>query len=109
MRGPSEKMWPEINLAPQVLINEDGGGTCNGGNAPGVMRYIEKNGIPDETCQAYQAKNDPHGKESDLNICENCVQLHHNYVHRIATIQIRAETRTTRNHQFPRYYMKQNQ
>ena len=74
MRGPGEKMWPEINLAPQVLINEDGGGTCNGGNAPGVMRYIEKNGIPDETCQAYQAKNNPHGSsKSDLNICENCV------------------------------------
>jgi len=73
MRGPEEAMWPEINLAPQVLINEDGGGTCNGGNAPGVMRYIEKNGIPDETCQAYQAKNNPHGKQTSLNICENCV------------------------------------
>eukprot|EP01084_Bolivina_argentea_P224344 379394_1 len=68
-----ENIWPEINLAPQVLVNEDGGGTCNGGNAPGVMRYIEKNGIPDETCQAYQAKNDPHGRDTYLNICENCV------------------------------------
>jgi len=69
----NEEIWPEINLAPQVLINENAGGTCNGGNAPGVMRYGELHGIPDETCQAYQAKNDPHGRETDLNICENCV------------------------------------
>eukprot|EP01084_Bolivina_argentea_P272262 463518_1 len=66
-------IWPEITLSVQVLINENGGGTCNGGNAPGVMRYIERNGIPDETCQAYQAKNNPHGKNSNLNICENCI------------------------------------
>ena len=66
-------MWPEINLAPQVLINEGGGGSCNGGNPAGVFRYIHSNGIPDETCQQYQAKNKPHGARSDLNICENCV------------------------------------
>merc|ERR1712013_523589 len=35
--GENGNIWPEINLAPQVLINE------------------------------------PHGKNSDLNICENCV------------------------------------
>jgi len=71
--GENGNIWPEINLAPQVLINENGGGTCNGGNAVGVMRYVHENGIPHETCQAYQAKNEPHGKNSDLNICENCV------------------------------------
>merc|ERR1711997_227781 len=71
VRGDS--LWPEINLAPQVLVNEDGGGTCNGGSAPGAMRYIERNGIPDETCQAYQATNTPHPKNPELNICENCV------------------------------------
>eukprot|EP00488_Nonionellina_sp_1-RS-2012_P002835 TRINITY_DN5732_c0_g1_i1.p1 TRINITY_DN5732_c0_g1~~TRINITY_DN5732_c0_g1_i1.p1 ORF type:complete len:106 (-),score=21.55 TRINITY_DN5732_c0_g1_i1:183-500(-) len=27
-------IWPEINLSPQVLINERGGGSCNGGDAP---------------------------------------------------------------------------
>lgn len=68
-----ESLWPEINLAPQVLVNENGGGTCNGGSAPGAMRYIERNGIPDETCQAYQATNTPHPGHTELNICENCV------------------------------------
>eukprot|EP00483_Globobulimina_turgida_P012804 UN12828 len=63
----SGNIWPEINLAVQVLINEDGG------SAPGVMRYIEQHGIPDETCQIYQAKNNPHRGNSALNICETCV------------------------------------
>lgn len=69
----NESIWPEINLAPQVLINEHGGGTCDGGDAAGVYHYIKTKGIPDETCQAYQAKNRPHGEETNLNICENCV------------------------------------
>merc|ERR1719336_166704 len=66
-------LFPEINPAPQVLINEPAaGGSCNGGNAAGVYSYGKRNGIPDETCQQYQAKNNPHGRRSDLNICENC-------------------------------------
>jgi len=67
-------LFPEINLAPQVLVNQpEGGGSCNGGDAPGAMRYIHDHGIPDETCQAYQAKNDPHGWNIELNVCMNCV------------------------------------
>jgi len=73
VQSGQQDIWPEINLAPQVLINEDGGGTCNGGDALGVYHYVHQNGIPHETCQAYQAKNDPHGINRDLNICENCI------------------------------------
>lgn len=66
--------FPEINLAPQVLVNEDGGGNCDGGSPNGAMRYMKVHGIPDETCQAYQAKNHPHGfRNQELNICMNCV------------------------------------
>jgi len=68
-----ESLFPEINLAPQVLVNEDGGGTCNGGSANGACRYIKWHGIPDETCQAYQAKNNPHDGNTEFNICMNCV------------------------------------
>ena len=67
-------IWPEINLAPQVLINENGGGSCSGGDSIGAYEYIYNNGIPDETCQMYVAKNNPHGtNNTNLNICENCV------------------------------------
>lgn len=73
MQSGENDIWPEINVAPQVLINQNGGGTCDGGTANGAYEYVHKNGIPHETCQAYQARNDPHGgPNSNLNICENC-------------------------------------
>jgi cathepsin X len=72
IQSGKKDIWPEINLAPQVLINENGGGTCDGGDALGVYHYVHKKGIPHETCQAYQAKNDPHNGNTSLNICENC-------------------------------------
>lgn len=46
--------FPQINLAPQVIINCRGGGSCGGGNPGGVYEYIHRNGIPDETCQNYE-------------------------------------------------------
>lgn len=62
--------FPEINLAIQPLISCGGGGSCNGGNPGGVYDYIHRRGIPDETCQQYQAKNLRCGK---LSLCENCL------------------------------------
>jgi len=47
--------WPEVFLAPQHLINCDGGGTCNGGDAGSAYEYIHKNGIVEESCAPYQA------------------------------------------------------
>eukprot|EP01135_Chromosphaera_perkinsii_P011370 Nk52_evm15s2391 gene=Nk52_evmTU15s2391 len=64
-----ERAWPEINLSPQVLINCHGGGTCQGGNPGEVYSYIHKNGIPDETCQNYEAHN---GECNPMGVCENC-------------------------------------
>ena len=73
LNGNNPGIWPEINLSPQVLINENGGGSCSGGNSIGAYEYIYNNGIPDETCQIYVAHNKPHGSNnSSLNICENC-------------------------------------
>ncbi|ETO07735.1 hypothetical protein RFI_29656 [Reticulomyxa filosa] len=67
-----ENLWPGINLSPQVLINQNAGGTCNGGTPILVYKYAHDTGIPHETCQLYQAINDPHGENTDLNICETC-------------------------------------
>jgi len=61
--------FPEITLAPQVLINCNGGGTCKGGSAEGAYRYLAEKGLPDETCQNYQAKNLRCGATG---ICKNC-------------------------------------
>jgi cathepsin X len=69
-------VFPEINLAPQVLINCNGGGSCEGGDPGGVYEYIHDNGIPDETCQQYQAKDMTCGS---LSICENCHSTAQNF------------------------------
>jgi len=64
------KTFPEINLAPQVLLNCGNAGTCDGGEPGAVYEYIYKNGIPDETCQNYEAtdrKCKPYG------LCETCL------------------------------------
>ena len=50
------KAFPQINLAPQVIINCHGGGSCYGGNPGGVYEYIHEMGIPDETCQNYEVR-----------------------------------------------------
>ena len=40
-----------------------------GGNPGGVYEYIHRHGLPDETCQNYEARN---GECTPIEICENC-------------------------------------
>ncbi|GMH51523.1 hypothetical protein TrRE_jg2413 [Triparma retinervis] len=47
----------QVNLSPQYLINFNGGGTCSGGMPAKAYRYIQKNGIVDQTCAIYEAEN----------------------------------------------------
>ena len=64
--------WPSIDLAPQVLINcmtFPLGLGCHGGNPAFAYEYMHLEGVPDQTCQAYEAKN---GKCKPLGICETC-------------------------------------
>ena len=63
--------FPEVILAPQVLINCGGGGSCEGGNVGGVFEYMEQNGLPDETCQNYEATDD--FECNPTGVCETCV------------------------------------
>lgn len=53
----------------QALINCGNAGTCNGGDSNAANVYVYKNGIPDVTCQQYQAKN---MECSAINTCMNC-------------------------------------
>jgi len=62
--------FPEINLSPQVLLNCGEAGTCDGGWPLAAYEYIHREGIPDETCQPYEAY-DAKGC-SPYNICRNC-------------------------------------
>ena len=54
----------------QVLVNCGNAGTCNGGDSNAANAWVFKNGgIPDVTCQQYQAKN---MECTDMNTCQNC-------------------------------------
>jgi len=54
----------------QALINCGNAGSCNGGDSKAAYAWVYKNGgIPDVTCQQYQAKN---MECTDMNICQDC-------------------------------------
>lgn len=59
----------DVIPAIQTLINCGKAGTCNGGDSGAANAWVYKNGIPDVTCQYYQAKN---MECTDQNICMNC-------------------------------------
>lgn len=70
---------PFVQLSPQVLIHcvtgpKHSGGHCRGcygGNQIAAYDYIAQHGVPDETCQSYEAKGD--GTQcTALNICRDC-------------------------------------
>ncbi len=66
--------WPEINIAPQVLIScemaDDG---CHGGYALNAFAWMHWNEITDETCSTYRARGHDNGIEcSAMTKCRNC-------------------------------------
>lgn len=65
--------WPDIVIAPQVLISCGPGDGCHGGEAGAANEWIHKNGITDETCSIYQARGHDNGLPcNQLAVCESC-------------------------------------
>eukprot|EP01017_Pseudomicrothorax_dubius_P038504 TRINITY_DN577_c0_g1_i1.p1 TRINITY_DN577_c0_g1~~TRINITY_DN577_c0_g1_i1.p1 ORF type:complete len:594 (-),score=142.68 TRINITY_DN577_c0_g1_i1:141-1922(-) len=64
--------FPQVALSPQVLINCQGGGTCEGGDGLKVYRFINEKGIPEESCQNYEAKDPASFDCSPLQVCRDC-------------------------------------
>jgi len=68
-------MGPEVVLARQVVLNcglEDPkviAGNCSGGTAEGYFQWVGKYGIPDDTCQEYDALDH---ECSAVRTCMNC-------------------------------------
>jgi len=67
-----KRVFPDIQLSPQVLINcvtANQTQGCNGGDPTAAYSYIYSNGITDDTCMNYLAKNE---ECTAINICRNC-------------------------------------
>lgn len=68
-----KRAWPDIALSPQSIINCQMGGTCKGGSSISLYHYAHlSSGIPDETCQNYEATDPENATCTDIQKCKNC-------------------------------------
>lgn len=65
----SKGAFPELYLAPQLLLNCPSCGSCHGGFPGCVYEYAHQNGLVDETCAPYEAAD---GVCNDVGHCKNC-------------------------------------
>jgi len=64
--------WPDITPSIQVILNcgTEIAGSCDGGSATGAFQFVQQlGGIPDDTCQQYEAVDNTC---SAINTCRNC-------------------------------------
>jgi cathepsin X len=66
--------WPDINVAPQVLISCSGDDGCHGGEAYNAFEWLNTNEGTDETCSIYRGRGLDNGEKcSSMIKCENCM------------------------------------
>ena len=63
--------WPDVVLSVQALLNCGDAGTCDGGDDGAVYDWLHEKGLPDMTCQAYEAVDNPCAADGSA-ICRTC-------------------------------------
>ena len=64
--------FPTLALSVQAVINCAAGGTCEGGDPIGVYEFAYNQGIPEDSCQSYVAKNPSSFDCSPIQVCKTC-------------------------------------
>jgi len=69
-------IWPDIVIAPQVVLScdaDNGDNGCHGGDAINAYKWMHGNNVTDETCSNYQAEGHDTGLACTPDIvCRNC-------------------------------------